>query len=182
MSINKYGLINVLKKNYEMSKDDENFMVGFEILLKHLLWYIDEKLDDNGELKKGLGRHVRQKFWSEKAIDAFNSKKTNRTKNLQFEHVVPLNIIKSHVIEMLHDNATVDEIVEFLDRYLLVCIITKEEDDKLTELGFKVSLGTELSKDTVWNRYKESGIKVCNVECLKNSRACFIKPKSHLSF
>lgn len=182
MSINKFGLVNVLKTNYEMAKDDINFEVGFEILLKHILWYIDEKLDDNGEFKKGLGRHVRQKFWSENAIEAFNNRKTNRTKNLQFEHVVPLNVIKSYVVDMLKNDFSVDEIVDFLDRHLFVCIITKEEDDKLTELGFKVSLGAELTEDTIWNRYKKAGIKVCNTEYLKEGRTYSIKAKSYFNF
>lgn len=55
---------------------------------------------------------------------------------------------------MLDNNATVNEIVKFLDKNLIVCIITKEEDDRLNKLGFKVSLGAELREDTLWNRYK----------------------------
>lgn len=34
MNINKYGLVNVLKVNYELSKNDPNFKVGFDKLLK----------------------------------------------------------------------------------------------------------------------------------------------------
>lgn len=68
MNVNKYGLVNVLKVNYELSKNDPNFKVGLDKLLKELLWYIGERLDDDGEFKKGVNRHVRQKYWSKDAV------------------------------------------------------------------------------------------------------------------
>lgn len=182
MDVNKIGLMNVLKVNYKLSKSDSNFEVGFNILLKEMIWYIGEKLDENGELKGNMNRHVRQKFWSENAIECFNSQNKNRFKNLIFEHVVPIKLIKERIIKMLIDDIEVDKIVEFLDEHLLVCIVTKEEDKKLNDCGYKSKLGAELTKYTVWNRYKNSSIKVCKVEAIKVGGRYFIKTKSYLSY
>lgn len=175
MSINKYGLVNVLKVNYELSKNDPNFKVGLDKLLKELLWYIGERLDHNGDFKKGINRHVRQKYWSKDAVALFNSRDKDKTKDLIFEHVVPLNIIKHHIVDMFEKEATVDEIVDFLDKHLLVCVITKAEDKKLNDFGYKTKLGVELNENTIWNRYKGSSIAVCGVESIKENRNYFIK-------
>lgn len=180
MRVNKYGLVNVLKVNYKLSRNDPNFKVGLDKLLKELLWYIGERLDGDGEFKKGVNRHVRQKYWSKDAIELYNNRDKDRLKGLIFEHVVPLNIIKQHIIEMFERDATVDEVVEFLDTHLLVCVVTQEEDKKLNKYGYKTELGTKLNKDTVWNRYKESFITVCEVYAEKVDRKDFIKVKKQI--
>ncbi len=180
MSVNKYGLVNVLKVNYELSRNDPNFKVGLDKLLKELLWYIGERLDGNGEFKKGVNRHVRQKYWSKDAVELYNNRDKDRLKGLIFEHVVPLNIIKQHIMDMFEGDATVDEVVEFLDTHLLVCVVTQEEDKKLNQYGYKTELGTKLNKDTVWNRYKGSFITVCEVYAEKVDRKDFIKVKKQI--
>lgn len=180
MSINKYGLVNVLKVNYELSKNDPNFKVGLDKLLKELLWYIGERLDHNGDFKKGINRHVRQKYWSKDAVELFNSMDEKKTNEFIFEHVVPLNIIKQYIVDMFEKDATVEEVVDFLDKHLLVCIVTKAENNKLSEFGYKSKLGAELNENTVWNRYKASSITVCNVEVEKMGRKDFIKAKNYV--
>lgn len=180
MRINKYGLVNVLQVNYELSKGDPNFKVGLDKLLKELLWYIGERLDGDGEFKKGVNRHVRQKYWSKDAVVLFNSRDKDRTKGLIFEHVVPLNVIKQQILQLFEKDATVDEVVTFLDANLLVCVITQEEDKKLSEYGYKTKLGVELNKDTIWNRYKGSFITVCEVYAEKVARKDFIKIKRQI--
>lgn len=177
MNVNKYGLVNVLKVNYELSKNDPNFKVGLEKLLKELLWYIGERLDGDGEFKKGVNRHVRQKYWSKDAVELFNSGDKDRVKGLIFEHVVPLNIIKQNILDLFKADATVDEVVAFLDSHLLVCVVTQEEDKKLSEYGYKTKLGVELNEDTVWNRYKGSFITVCSVAVERVGRKDVIRVK-----
>lgn len=180
MNVNKYGLVNVLKFNYELSKNDPNFKVGLEKLLKELLWYIGERLDGDGEFKKGVNRHVRQKYWSKDAVELYNSRDKDRLKGLIFEHVVPLNIIKQHIIDMFEADATVDEVVKFLDNHLLVCVVTQDEDKKLNKYGYKTELGTKLNTTTVWNRYKGSFIAVCEVYPEKVGRKDYISVKREI--
>lgn len=180
MNVNKYGLVNVLKVNYELSKNDPNFKVGLDKLLKELLWYIGERLDDDGEFKKGVNRHVRQKYWSKDAVELYNSKDKDRLKGLIFEHVVPLNIIKQHIKDMFEADDTIDEVVEFLDNHLLVCVVTQDEDKKLNQYGYKTELGVKLNKDTVWNRYKGSFITVCEVHAEKVGRKDYINVKREI--
>lgn len=180
MNVNKYGLVNVLKVNYELSKNDPNFKVGLDKLLKELLWYIGERLDGEGEFKKGVNRHVRQKYWSKDALELYNHREKDRLKGLIFEHVVPLNIIKQHILDMFDADATVDEVVDFLDTHLLVCVVTQEEDKKLNKHGYKTELGAKLNKDTVWNRYKGSCITVCDVYAEKVGRKDFIRIKNNV--
>lgn len=180
MNVNKYGLVNVLKVNYELSKEDDNFKVGLDKLLKELLWFIGERLDNCGDFKNGVNRHVRQKYWSKEAVEFFNSREKDRVKGLIFEHVVPLNIIKQHIIEMFEKDAKVNDVVEFLDNHLLVCVVTQEEDKMLSKCGYKTNLGVELNKCNIWNRYKGSFIKVCNVEVEKMGRKDFIKVKNYV--
>ena len=91
-----------------------------------------------------------------------------------------MNLIKQHIIDMFEMDATVNEVVEFLDKHLLVCIVTQDEDKKLNQYGYKTELGIKLNTATVWNRYKCSFITVCEVYAEKVDRKCYIRIKNEI--
>lgn len=185
MTINKYKVIKILRTNYELIKEDSYFEVGFEILLKHLIWLISEKLDDKGEFVGG-SRHTKQKFWSGNAIERFNQNKNkgekNSTKGLKFEHVVPLNLIKECIRDMFKDSKSDEEIIKFLNTYLVICVITVEEDEKLNKAGYRSELGIKLNKNTIWNRYKNCNIEVYNTEVYKEGRRNRVRAINQMNY
>lgn len=67
-------------------------------------------------------------WWSDRAYEQFQNSNTNRTKGLIHEHVVPREIIRKKIVDKLKESCTHQQLYDFLDRHLLACVITKEED------------------------------------------------------
>ncbi|WBX81276.1 hypothetical protein PD280_06020 [Virgibacillus salarius] len=56
---------------------------------------------------------------------------------------------------------------EFLNTYLIGCIITSDEDKVFNSIGLKDTLGSEFTTKNKWNRYKQANIKVMKINWSK---------------
>lgn len=99
------------------------------------------------------GKHQGCKYWSEKAI---NSGLTN--KELIHEHIVPRKVMISALMNM--ENPTPDKIFNYLKKYCIGVVVTKEEDIRLNKAGLRSKMPNSWNEDDPWERYNLVGIKV----------------------
>lgn len=120
----------------------------------------------------GKGKNLCCKYWSEKAIDQYkknieNNEEKDKNKGLVHEHVIPRDIFINTILKMIKDKSNTEIITkEELDKRLIACVITKEEDEMLSK---KTMPGKDAGKGffdikDIWGRYKKTGIKVFEVE------------------
>ena len=116
----------------------------------------------------GKDKNLCCKYWSEKAIEQYESN-GEKNKGLVHEHVIPRDIFISTILEMIEKNDESDQNMinqKNLDERLIACVITKDEDNKLSK---KTMPGEDAGKGffeigDIWGRYRGKGIKVFEVE------------------
>ncbi|WP_079524926.1 MULTISPECIES: hypothetical protein [Halobacillus] len=74
------------------------------------------------------------------------------------DHVVPRDVIRREILKMLGNKSSDEQLYEFLDKNLIGCVITKEEDNMLNRLGLRDVLGCTLDNHTTWKRYEVARI------------------------
>ena len=116
-------------------------------------------------------KKIGNKYWSEKALNQYLKNKDSKdsVKGLIFDHIVPKKNFVDHVIGKPQDILNIPDLKEFLDKVLVGCVITKEEDELFNKKGLRQKMpekiGTDLIKNATdpWARYKEAGIVVCEL-------------------
>ena len=85
--------------------------------------------------------------------------------NLRIEHVIPTEIVYRHLEKMMENKTLTLEYMEHLIKDRLVCaIITKSEDDRLTDAHLRSSMSIDGEWDfdngDIFERYKRVGIEM----------------------
>lgn len=85
--------------------------------------------------------------------------------NLRIEHVIPTEIVYRHLEKMAENETLTEEYVENLIKNRLICaIITKEEDDCLTDAHLRSSMTVngewDFDHGDVFARYNTVGIQM----------------------
>ena len=118
-----------------------------DMLLERLMWAVTENNDE------GIKKKYAVPYRSEDAI--------NKEIEIRHEHAVPKKIL---VQKILRSNKTEEEVFEILDKYAHAVVVTPEEHQKLSKMGFgqNMPLGADESDITnyVFSRYKEADIKI----------------------
>lgn len=116
--------------------------------------------------RKYQGRTI----WSKEALAKYEKllgtkKLLPMCKRFCEEHIVPIKVISDRLIEASNDRKVNEEWVkEYLERYLAICVVTKDEDRRLTKAGLRESMpdGTVVSDDNFnkWDRYNADNVKI----------------------
>lgn len=93
------------------------------------------------------------RYISKEAISSMNS---GQCTGLIAEHVVPVSVINSLIIN--NGASTTDEIADILSTYAIRAVITDDEDNKLKSLGLTKSMPLPISEETIMSRYEKAGI------------------------
>ncbi|TFJ91700.1 hypothetical protein [Lentibacillus salicampi] len=152
--ITKADMVESLSKTYQLYVLSELPLANIHILLDHYMWAWTE-FD---------GKYKGCKWWSEKAYEQYTTRKENKTKGLIHDHVVPRDVIRNETFKILGNNSDDKQLFDFLNKHLIGCVITKEEDNAINELGLKSVLGCNLAHHTTWNRYDTAKIARKKVE------------------
>ena len=85
-------------------------------------------------------------------------------KNVIHEHVVPHSIVMNKLLSL--EPLTHKNIMALIEKYYVICAITKEEDKKLSAAGLRSRMpkGWDENKDSIFARYEAVGISVINEE------------------
>lgn len=98
------------------------------------------------------GKHQGCEYWSEKALASGLP-----NNQLVHEHIVPKKILIDSIMNYVEKSP--EAIYKYLDRFCIGAVVTKEEDNLLSENGLKSSMPDPWDGDP-WARYKHVGIIV----------------------
>lgn len=143
-----------------LNGSSDEFLQG--ILLDRLLWTATEDNDKNERVK-----YIGQPYWSKEAIQHYQKqnqgRKNKEFKDLRHEHIVPRIIIKKSILELTNKNS--DNIFEILELYSHAVIVTKQEDQRLKDVGLNKEMPESFySSGDVTSRYLKAGIEILNVK------------------
>lgn len=111
------------------------------------------------EIEK-LKRGDEQEDYLQPKTHAFKSYAGAQT-SLIWEHVVPTHLLIEEFFKS--NDPSLEEYTKLLN-YGMVCIVTKEEDNKLTSNGYRSKMPNNIClKNNPWARYQECGINVVNL-------------------
>lgn len=153
--MNKSTMISSILTLYKSHIDNSLPLANLLIILNHIMWAWTEY---NGKYKGCT-------WWSEKAYEQFLD--TSSYKGLRHDHIVPRKELKEEIIKIVEEKCTFEELYEFLNTYLIGCVITHDEDKVINSIGLRDTLGSELTTDNKWNRYKQANIKVKTIDWSK---------------
>lgn len=175
MELTLDGIVEVLREAYSKYDKSIEFNHAFKTLLhEYIQWEIPNKF-----CKENRGKYTSQKFWSNAAIDAYN----DRIRNVfVFEHVIPSHIIEEEIIKLFEENKKDEEIIEFINNNLTICVVTKYEDKDLTRLDIRSNSKSKYDELIKWNRYKEAGIEVYEVRLNQEKRRWQVERKEKIIF
>jgi len=93
-----------------------------------------------------------------------NAAKGLKRKDVIYEHVVPHSIVMNKLLSL--DPLTHKNIMSVLEKYFVICAITKEEDKRLNSAGLRSKMpeGWNEHNDSVFARYETVGISIFNDE------------------
>jgi hypothetical protein len=134
--------------------------------LHHLRHFIDQYYCyNNGYVTKNCNPKWSDILWDKNVSNA--AKIQINKQNVVKEHVVPINVIKSE-LQKLTPSCTLNDIKMVLDEFLIFATITKEEDNRLSKLGFKQKMPkayydmSDILYNDKFSRYKKAGIEILN--------------------
>lgn len=160
-----------------------------ELIKKQLLWdWSEHTLDWKEESVKNKLHTIGCGYWTKDALDkcfilgpkTINKKSgdsyyerrndiTDIKKLVTHEHVIPKKIIASDIMSFKNDPKRNEEMIyDYLQKYALACVVTKEENKKLDSEKLRSNLPGQIetakNTDNPWVRYISIDIKdVC--EC-----------------
>lgn len=145
-----------------------NFFIksGFEEmdrkLCSHMVTEALRAAHNKRETSLGKGKYLAYEHWSKdalKLIEDQNKLPNNLTgeirENLRHEHVIPLNFLVDSILFELPPTTSITEIVEEIERYGKIAIITRDED---RALPLRMPAGWDKHNDDIFVRYKSSGL------------------------
>jgi len=100
-----------------------------------------------------------------KGLNFCTSKKAKglKRKEVTHEHVIPHSIVMNKLFSL--DSLTNENIMSIIQKYYVICAITKEEDKRLNAIGLKSKMpeGWDEANDNVFARYESAGISICEL-------------------
>lgn len=121
------------------------------------------KLHDLAVSEKGKGKYLgHYPRWSKTVLEDYNRDNTvftNKNKRTKYrhEHVVPAMDVAKILLTMSPESS-VDDVINVIDTYGVVAIITREEDSKLPKAMPKGWDSTDTSHENLYARYVAAGI------------------------
>lgn len=138
-----------------------------KMLIVRLVWATTEH--DDQELSK---KYQGQPYWTTGAIKQFlnnlaersTNKRYNLFQDLRHEHAVPK---KEIIARIQKSDKSKEAIFNILNNLGHAVIVSKTEDEELNKKGFRTKMPRALqdnsSIENVFSRYKEAGLKVCDI-------------------
>lgn len=83
-----------------------------------------------------------------------------KRKDVIHEHVIPHSIVMNKLLEL--DPLTDENIMSVLNKYYIICIITKEEDKRLNAAGLRRNMPPEWNEEngSVFARYEHDKVQL----------------------
>ena len=83
-----------------------------------------------------------------------------KRKDVVHEHAVPHSIVMKKLLEL--DSLTDESIMSVLNKYYVICVITKDEDDRLTSAGLRSKMPDQWNgeNDGVFARYEHEKVRI----------------------
>ncbi len=145
------------------------------------------KYHDIAESLVGKGKYLGHKYWSLAAWNLLleNNKiiDSKLKLNLRHEHLIPLKYLIRNKFFKLNSNLSLTEVMNEINSFAVVAIITKEEDKALNESKIKSKMPTDWDFNDVFARYKighptkpvlfDSLINIESLTFLKNSLSIY---------
>ena len=104
-------------------------------------------------------------YFSEKALDLIDSETEFNTSNFSFEHMVPkgkyiFNRIKEEAKKNISDDKLQKLIYKLIDKYYYVALITRDENKKLSNKGYREKMPEDWDEQSFDARYQKAGINI----------------------
>lgn len=99
------------------------------------------------------GKHQGCQFWSKEALQSGFP-----NKHLVHEHLVPKRVLVDAIIDEIEK--TPDSIYDYLERFCIGVVVTKDEDARLNAAGLRSKMPENWDTKDPWARYNAVGIKV----------------------
>ena len=104
-------------------------------------------------------------YFSEKALDLIDSETEFNTSNFSFEHMVPkgkyiFNRIKEEAKKNISDDKLQKLIYKLIDKYYYVALITRDENKKLSNKGYREKMPEDWDGQSFDARYQKAGINI----------------------
>ena len=119
-----------------------------------------------GDPKRVYSQYVRYALDEVSGINFCRSVKAKglKRKDVIHEHVVPHLIVMDKLLSL--DKLTNENIINVINKYYVICAITKEEDKKLNAAGLRSKMPKNWNDESgsVFARYETVGIDILNVE------------------
>lgn len=149
------GKNNPYYRNKEQLADDvynvllsDNLSIGAKHAVIHEVTWLWTEFD---------GKYNGCPYWSKNALVYLDKPGKEKAKLLRHDHVIPRNLIIKRLL--YGQKMSRDELFDFLHQNLLGCVVLKEEDTYLNDIGYQrvMPSGWEFG-DSVWGRYIEADI------------------------
>ena len=158
-------------KIMEKSYGDHSFIseIGVETFYDSDYWIKYEELFvQNFNIKlnsKKRRQYLVVDYFSEKALDLIDSEIEFNTSNFSFEHMVPkgkyiFNRIKEEAKKNISDDELQKLIYELVDKYYYVALITRDENKKLSNKGYREKMPEDWDEQSFDARYQKAGINI----------------------
>lgn len=115
------------------------------------------------ERKNGMTKYDSSQFWSAAAKAEIAEKVQPFEKpQLIYDHAIPFKYVFDKLLGL--ESVDIDSVRECLNKYLCSCTITREEDKKLNEKGFRQRMPEDWDGINPLSRYERADIKICEVK------------------
>jgi len=103
------------------------------------------------------------------STEAFTQMQRGNITGLILEHVIPVSYINALVLD--HSDHSAENICKIVCEWTILSIITKNENDTLSNLGFAKKMPSDWDEKNKYARYEKAGIKLIlsRYKELKNS-------------
>jgi hypothetical protein len=119
---------------------------------------------ESGDPKRVYSQYIRYALDEIKNLNFYTSKKAKGLKreDIIHEHVVPHSIVMNKLLSL--KPLCNENIMEVLNKFYVLCAITKEEDKLLNAAGYRSKMpdGWNEDTDSIFARYEEVGISIFN--------------------
>lgn len=108
------------------------------------------------------GKYTGCPFWSKNALQYLLETEQMKAKILRHDHIVPRNMIIKRLL--YGQQMKREDLLSFLDENLIGCVLLKEEDSYLNDIGYQRVMPKGWSfGDNAWGRYKKGNFEVYRI-------------------
>ena len=181
----KADLINDLKIIIELAQSGEISYAAVKALIDKYSWFLTEEGYDEKSDTLVDAKYKGCKYWSEEAINKYKETDPKIEKReFRHEHVVPRILFKDYLMRIIDQNEKIsfEDLESIISRNLIACVVTKDEDKYKLSNYSKTMPGDEANSSfeeirDAWARYRETSIKVFEVEWNRSGRWNLVESK-----